>query len=106
MGGLFAAAVEFMAVVVDISAHEAGLFLDGRVFRHVTGERVERVVVVVGPFGEVVCEFEAWQVGGGVLEVDDHELFVLVGGLEERGFLVVGADAEDVAVLCLGTCQN
>jgi hypothetical protein len=58
-------------------------------------------VVVVGPLGEVVCELEAGHVGGGVLKVDDDELLVLVGGLQEGGVLVVRAEAEDVAVLGL-----
>ena len=88
--------------MVDVGFHEAALLVRGRVARRVAGVRAGRVVVVVGPLGEVVCELEAGQVGGGVLEVDDDELLVLVGGLEEGGFLVVGADAEDVAVLGLG----
>jgi hypothetical protein len=49
----------------------------------------------------VVCELEAGHVGGGVLKVDDDELLVLVGGLQEGGLLVVRAEAEDVAVLGL-----
>jgi hypothetical protein len=87
--------------VVDIRLDEAVLLLGRRVQRRVAGVGAGRVVVVVGPLGEVVCEFQPRRVGGGVLEVDDDELLVLVGGLEERGFLVVWADAEDVAVLCL-----
>jgi len=57
-------------------------------------------VVVVAPFGEVVCEFEAWWVCVGVLEVDDDEALVLVCGEEEGGFTGRG-EAEDVAVLSL-----
>ena len=49
----------------------------------------------------MVGELEPREVGRGVLEVDDDELLVLVGGLEERGGLVVGEDAEDVAILSL-----
>ena len=55
-------------------------------------------MVVVAPFGEVVGEFESAGVGGGVFEVDDDELFVLVCGEEERGF-TCGLQAEEVAVL-------
>ena len=91
--------------MVDVRLHGTALFLGRGVARCVTGVGAGGVVVVVGPFGEVVCEFETREVSGGVLEVDDHELFVFVGGLEERGGLVVGADAEDVAVLGLrGGC--
>ena len=35
---------------------------------------------------EVVGEFVAWEVGVGVLEVDDDELLVLVGWQEEGRF--------------------
>lgn len=59
------------------------------------------VVVVIAPFGEVICEFEAGGVAGGVFEVDYHELLVCVGGEEEGGF-GGGEEAEDVAVLGLG----
>lgn len=60
-----------------------------------------RVVIVVGPLGEVVCEFEPWQVGRGIFKIDDNELFVFILGLQEGRSLVVGADAEDIAVLSL-----
>jgi hypothetical protein len=42
------------------------------------------LVVVVAPFCKVVCEFEAGGVGIGVFEINDYELFVLVGRMEER----------------------
>lgn len=45
----------------------------------IAGVRRGRVVVVVAPFCEVVCEFESWRVGGGVFEIDHYELFVGVG---------------------------
>lgn len=41
-------------------------------------------MVVVAPFGEMVCDLETGRVGGGVLEVDDDELAVGVFGEEER----------------------
>jgi hypothetical protein len=88
--------------VVDISLDKPALLVRGGVIGRVARVRTGRVVVVVGPLREVVGELEAARVGGCVLEVDDYELFVLVGGLEERGLLVVGAEAEDVAVLSLG----
>ncbi len=87
--------------MVHVRFDGAALFLGRGVAGRVAGVGAGGVVVVVGPFGEVVCEFEAGEVGGGVLEVDYYELFVFVGGLEEGGGLIVGADAEDVAVLSL-----
>ena len=48
----------------------------------------------------MICEFEAWWVCVGVLEVDDDEALVLVCGEEEGGFTGRG-EAEDVAVLSL-----
>lgn len=58
-------------------------------------------MVVVGPLGEVVCKFEPGEVGAGVFKINDDELFVLVFGLEQGRLLIIGADTEDVAVLCL-----
>jgi hypothetical protein len=87
--------------MVDVGFDEAALLVWGRVAGGVAGVGAGGVVVVVGPLGEVFCELEAGQVGGGVLKVDDDELLVLVGGLQEGGLLVVRAEAEDVAVLGL-----
>ncbi len=36
------------------------------------------MVVVVTPFCEVVGEFEAWEVGTSILEINDNKLFVLI----------------------------
>lgn len=58
-------------------------------------------MVIVAPFREVVCEFEAGDIGGSVFEVDDDELLVFVFGMQEGRLLVVGAGAENVAVLGL-----
>ncbi len=66
----------------DVAADEALLLFGGWVVVCVAGVGGLRVVVVVAPFGEVVCEFEAAHVGVGVFEVDDDELFVFVGGEE------------------------
>ena len=54
-----------------------------------------------GPFGKMVGEFHTYGVGSGVLKVNNNKLFVLVGGLEERGLLIVRLETENVAVLCL-----
>lgn len=69
--------------VVYVALDEATLLLRGRVGLHVAGVRGGGVVVVVGPLGEVVCELEAGEVGRGVFEVDDDELFVFVLGVQE-----------------------
>lgn len=42
-------------------------------------------MIVVAPFRKVVCEFQTGGVGGGVFEVDNYELFVVIGWEEERG---------------------
>ena len=90
-----------MRAVVHIGLDKATLLLRRRVARSVADVGADRVVVVVSPLGKMVRKFEAWEVGGGVLEVDHDQLFVFVCGLQQRGFWFVGSDAKDVAVLCL-----
>lgn len=84
-----------------VRLEESVLLLRSRVGGRVACVGGGGVVVVVGPLCEVVCELEAAGVGACVLKVDDDELLVLVCWLKEGGFLVVWADAEDVAVLGL-----
>ena len=48
----------------------------------------------------MVGKFEATDVSGGVFEVNDDELFVLIGWEKERGF-ATGFYAEEVAILGL-----
>ena len=87
--------------MLNVSLDEAVLFFWGWIALRAAGERDELVAVVIAPFGEVVSEFETGKIGIGVFKVDDDKLFMLVGGLEERG--VTGRlKAEDVAVLSLG----
>jgi len=52
----------------------------------VAGMGSDRVVIVVAPFCEMVCELETWSIGGSVFEVDDYELLVGVGWQEEGRF--------------------
>ena len=59
------------------------LLAGGRVQGRAARVRRRLVVVIVAPFREVVCEFEARRVRIGVLEVDDDEALVLVCGEEE-----------------------
>lgn len=87
--------------MVDIGFDKPPLLVWGGVTGDIARIGPDGVVVVVGPFGKVVCKFEARHVGGGVFKVDHDELFVLVCRLEEGGFFVVRTDAEDVAVLRL-----
>lgn len=87
--------------MVEVGADEAALLGGGGEGFGVADVGVRGVVVVVAPLREVVCEFEAGVVAGGVLEVDYDELLVGVGREEERGF-GGGEEAEDVAVLGLG----
>lgn len=69
--------------MVDVTPDEPVLLLRRRVHRRVAHVGRRGVVVVVRPLGKVVGELERRQVGARVLEVDDDELLVLVGGLEE-----------------------
>lgn len=88
--------------MVKIRFDEAVLLLrDGVVVLDATGIRGRGVMVVVGPLGEVVGELEPRQIGRGIFKVDDNELLVLVLGLQKGRTLVIRADAQNVAVLCL-----
>lgn len=65
----------------DIGANKAALFFGSRICCSIDLPRGRGgIVVVVTPFCEVVCKFEARCVSGSVLEVDHDELFVLVSG--------------------------
>lgn len=65
--------------MVNVAPDEAFLFLECGVVVCIARPGCRRWgMVVVAPFCEMVCEFEAWGVGGGVFEIDDYELFVLV----------------------------
>lgn len=69
--------------MVDVGLEISVLLLRGRVSRGLAEVCPNIGVVVVCPLDEVVCELVAGQVSGGVFEVDDDELLVLIGGLEE-----------------------
>ena len=64
--------------MIDVGADEIALLLEGWVAFCFAGPGSVGVVVVVTPFCEVVGEFETGRVGGGVFEVDDYQLLVVV----------------------------
>lgn len=87
--------------MINICLDEAPLFLDCRIAIRVTSIGCNGVVIIVSPFGEMVCKFEAYSIGSSVFKIDDNQLLMLVGGLKKRRFLVVGANSENVAILGL-----
>jgi hypothetical protein len=91
--------------VVNIGFDEASLFFFSGVVIGITGVRGDRVVVIIAPFCEMVCELETRCVGGGVFKVDDNKLFVGVGWVEEGRF-DRRFEAEDIAVLCLDSFSS
>jgi hypothetical protein len=90
-----------LRTVIDVGLEISVLLLRGRVSCRLAEVCADIGVVVVCPLDEVVCELVAGQVSGGVFEVDDDQLLVLVGGLEEGGLLVIWLEAENVAILSL-----
>lgn len=100
-----AGGAEDLGPVVQVGFDEAVLCIwVGVVALGAAGVGRRRVVVVVGPFGKVIGELKAGQIGGGVFEVDDDELLVLVLGLKEGRLLVIWANTKDVSVL--GLCMR
>lgn len=87
--------------MVNISLDEPSLLFRRWVSFMATGVGVDRVVVVVCPFGKVIGKLEAGYIGGSIFKVNDDQLFVLVCGLKKRRLFVVRLDAQNVTVLCL-----
>jgi hypothetical protein len=67
--------------------------------------RRDRVVIVVAPFGKMVCELQTGGISGGVFEIDNDELFVSVGWEKERRF-TGRLKSEDIAILCLHSISS
>lgn len=65
----------------------------------------DRIMIVVAPFCEVVCELETRGICGGIFEVDDDKLFVGISW-EEEGRFAGWFEAEDIAILCLGSVSS
>jgi len=86
--------------VTYVGANEAVLLFGSGVEGCVAEPGHLLVVVVVAPFGKVVGELEARGVCIGVLEVDNDQLLVRVGG-QEKGRCARRQKTEDVAVLGL-----
>ena len=59
-------------------------------------------MVVVAPFCKVIGKVEPGRVGGCVFKVNDDKLLMLVGGLEQWRFFIVGTETKNIAVLSLG----
>lgn len=57
--------------MLNISFEEAVLLFWCGICIRIEGIWLGRIMVVVAPFREVVCEFEAGDVGRGILEVDN-----------------------------------
>lgn len=72
-----------MHSMIDIAAYKRSLLFHARVPRGVAGPWLSGIMIVVAPLCEVVREFQAGCVGRGILEVDDHKLFVGVLGKQE-----------------------
>lgn len=70
--------------MVHVGLDEPPLLLEGRVLVRVANVRCNGIMVVVGPFGKVIGKLQAGQVRSGVFEIDDDQLLVLVGGLQQR----------------------
>jgi hypothetical protein len=87
--------------VVNVGLEEAALLVGVGVTLRVAGPWTSLVVVVVRPLREVVREFVTQQVRTGVLKVDDDELLMLIGRLQQGRLLVIRAETQDVAVLSL-----
>lgn len=90
--------------MVDVCPDEALLLLQRRIAVGVAGIGHHRVVIVVHPLCEMVGKLVASRVGRCILEVNDNQLLMLVGGLQEGRFLIVWSDPENVAILRLEAC--
>ena len=89
--------------MIHVGLDEPPLLLEGWILGSVANVWRNSVVIIVCPFGEVVGKLQADQVRPSILEIDDDQLFVLVGGLQQRRLLIVGPDAQDVAILSLNS---
>lgn len=87
--------------MVDIRLDKAALLFYCWVFAGIASVWCYRVVVVVCPLREMVCKLKPGRVCSCVLEIDDNELLVFIGWLQERRLLVVRSYPQDVAVLGL-----
>ena len=56
--------------MIYICFQEPVLFFGGRVLSVIEGVGRRGGVIVVAPFGKVICKFQSRNVGGGVFEID------------------------------------
>jgi hypothetical protein len=63
-------------MVVDIRGNETVLFFWCWICTRVACPGPFGIVIVVAPFGEMICEFQGWYIGCRVFKVYYNELFV------------------------------
>lgn len=78
--------------MLDICLDEASLLFGSWVSLMATGVRADGIVVVVRPLSKVIGKFQAGYVGGGIFKVNDDQLLVLVGCLEQGGLFIIWLD--------------
>ena len=76
-----------------IRLNESVLLFDSRVSIRFAAVWLIRIVIVVSPFGEMVSKFSARDVGSCIFEIDDHQLLVDIGRLDQWRFLIVQLDS-------------
>lgn len=65
-----------LRAMIDVRTDEPALLFGGWIHSGIAYMRSVRIVVIVAPFREVICEFKTNGVGRCVLEINDDELFV------------------------------
>ncbi len=62
--------------MIDVGADESSLLLNVGIILGVAGPRLICIMVIVAPFGKVICELQSGCVGRGILKVNDYQLLV------------------------------
>jgi len=69
--------------MINITPNKPLLLFHRRIIISIALPRFIRVMIIITPFREMVCEFETRGIGTGVFEIYDYELYVGVLGEEE-----------------------
>lgn len=69
--------------MIDVGPDKPALLVNVGILGGVANMRVPRVMIVVCPFGEMVGKLKSWNVGTGILKINNNQLLVLVGGLKK-----------------------